>query len=227
MNVTYYGHACFSAEVGGRHLLFDPYITKNPLAKSVEIKKIPADYILISHGHDDHVGDAVKIAKRTKAIVIANYEVAQWLKEKGVPKVRAINPGGSCDLDFGRVKSVSAIHSSSMPNGDYGGVPGGFVIESREGNFYYSGDTALTHDMKLISDTTKLKFAVLCIGDNFTMGVDDAIRAAEYVKCDQVMGVHYDTFPEIKINHRTALRKFSARGKALHLLHIGETFNFV
>jgi L-ascorbate metabolism protein UlaG (beta-lactamase superfamily) len=208
-------------------LLFDPYITKNPLAKSVDIKTIPADYILISHGHDDHVGDAVKIAKRNKAMVIANYEVAQWLKDKGTPKIRAKNLGGSCDLDFGRVKSVSAIHSSSMPDGDYGGVPGGFVIESKEGNFYYSRDTALTHDMKLISDTTKLKFAVLCIGDNFTMGMDDAIRAAEYVKRDHVMGVHYDTFPEIEINHSAAQRKFSARGKALHLLHIKETFNFV
>jgi L-ascorbate metabolism protein UlaG (beta-lactamase superfamily) len=120
MNVTYYGHACFSAEVCGRHVLFDPYITKNPLAKSVDIKKIRADYILITHGHDDHVGDAIKIAKRTKARVIANYEVAQWLKKKGAPETHAMNPGGNRDLDFGRVKSVSAIHSSSMPNGIMG-----------------------------------------------------------------------------------------------------------
>jgi L-ascorbate metabolism protein UlaG (beta-lactamase superfamily) len=227
MNVTYYGHACFSAEVSGKHLLFDPYISQNPLAKSVDIKQIPADYILISHGHDDHIGDTIKIAKHTKATVIANFEVAQWLEKKGAPKVHSMNPGGNVDFDFGRVKSVNAIHSSSMPNGVYGGVPSGFVVESQEGNFYYSGDTALTNDMKLISEVTKLKFAALCIGGNFTMGVDDAVRAADFVKCDQVIGVHYDTFPEIKINHANARQKFSARGKTLHLLQIKETFDFV
>jgi L-ascorbate metabolism protein UlaG (beta-lactamase superfamily) len=211
MRVTYYGHACFSVEVGGRHLLFDPYITQNPLAESVDIKKIPADYIFVSHGHDDHIGDTVKIAKHTAAMVVANFEVAAWLKKKGAPKIHPLNPGGSFDFGAGRVKSVNAIHSSSLPNGDYGGVPSGFVMESREGNFYYSGDTALTQDMKLIGDATKLNFAVLCIGGNFTMDVDDAIRAADFVKCAQVLGVHYDTFPEIKINHIIAQEKFSTR----------------
>jgi L-ascorbate metabolism protein UlaG (beta-lactamase superfamily) len=146
--------------------------------------------------------------------------------KKGAPKTHALNPGGDFEFDFGRVKSVSAIQSSSMPNGAYGGVPSGFVIESKEGNFYYSGDTALTQDMKLISETTKLKFAALCIGGNFTMGVDDAVRAADFVKCDQVLGLHYDTFPEIKINRMIAQEKFSARGKTLHLLPIKATRDF-
>ena len=135
MKVTYYGHACFAVEIGGRHILFDPYITQNPLAADVAIKTIPADYIFVSHGHDDHIGDTVKIAKHTGATVIANFEVAAWLKKKGAPKIHPLNPGGSYDFSAGRVKSVNAIHSSSLPNGDYGGVPGGFVLESKEGNF--------------------------------------------------------------------------------------------
>ena len=222
MKVTYYGHACFSVEVAGKQLLFDPFIKPNPLAKSVDIKQIPADYILISHGHDDHIADAVKIAKNTKATVIANFEVAQWLEKKGAPKVHPMNPGGNVGFDFGRIKSVNAIHSSSFPNGAYGGSPTGFVIESKDGNFYYSGDTALTYDMKLVGEATKLKFAALCIGGNFTMGVDDAIRATDFIKCNNILGVHYDTFPEIKINHAEAEQKFKAAGKALHLLGIGE-----
>lgn len=225
MKITFYGHACFLVEVCGKRLLFDPFITPNPLAKGVKIKNIQADYILISHGHDDHVADAIKIAKHTKACVIANYEVAEWMTKKGATQVRSVNPGGIADFDFGQVKSVNAVHSSSMPNGSYGGVASGFVVESNEGNFYYSGDTALTTDMKLIGETTKLTFAALCIGGNFTMGVDDAIRAAGFIQCNSILGVHYDTFPEIKINHAQAQEKFSASGRALHLLKIGETVN--
>jgi L-ascorbate metabolism protein UlaG (beta-lactamase superfamily) len=227
MNVTYYGHACFSVVVSGKHMLFDLFIKPNPLAKSVDIKLILADYTLITHGHDDHIADAVKIAKHTKATVIANFEIAQWLEKKGVPKVRSLNPGGNVGFDFGRVKSVNAVHSNSLPDGTYGGSPSGFVIESKEGNLYYSGDTALTYDMKLISDTFRLKFAALCIGGNFTMDVEDAIRAANFIKCDQILGVHYDTFPEIKINHTKAKEKFKTYGKMLHLLRIGETYSFV
>jgi L-ascorbate metabolism protein UlaG (beta-lactamase superfamily) len=226
MNVTYYGHACFAVEISGKHLLFDPFITPNPLAKSVDIKTIKADYILVSHGHDDHMADAVKIAKRTQALVVANFEVAEWLGKKGAPQTHGVNPGGSLDLGVARVKSVVAVHSSSFPNGDYAGVAAGFVVESSAGNFYYSGDTALTYDMKLIGETTKLKFAALCIGDNFTMGAADAVRAAEFIQCHEILGVHYDTFPPIKINQAQAQATFKAGGKKLHLLAIGETRSF-
>lgn len=226
MKITYYGHACFAAEIAGKHLLFDPFITYNPLAKSVDIKKIKADYILVTHAHDDHLADAAQIAGQTGATVIANFEVAEWLGKKGVKKAHPLNPGGSFPFEFGRAKFVNAIHSSSFSDGAYGGVAGGFVVESPEGNFYYTGDTALTMDMKLISETTKLKFLVLCIGGNFTMDVDDALRAAAMLQCKEVMGVHYDTFPPIKIDHAEAKEKFRAKGVNLHLMPIGATQEF-
>ncbi|MGA9778686.1 MAG: metal-dependent hydrolase [Limisphaerales bacterium] len=226
MKVTYYGHACFSAAVGGKILLFDPFISGNPLAKAVDVKKVPADFILVSHGHDDHVGDAVEIAKRTHALVIANFEVATWLEAQGAPRVHALNHGGGHPFDFGRAKFVNAVHSSTMPDGANGGNAGGFVVESDAGNFYFSGDTALTLDMKLIGESTKLNFAALCIGDNFTMGPDDAIKAAEFVRCQEILGVHYDTFPPIKIDHAMAVEKFRAANKTLHLLQPGEMYDF-
>ena len=226
MKVTYFGHACFSVVVGGKILLFDPFISGNPLAKAIDVKSVPADFILVSHGHDDHVGDAMEIAKRTNALVIANFEVAMWLEKQGAPHVHPLNHGGGCQFDFGRAKFVNAIHSSTLPDGTSGGNPGGFVIESAGGNFYFSGDTALTLDMKLIGESTPLKFTALCIGDNFTMGPDDAVKAAEFVRCKEILGVHYDTFPPIKIDHAAAKEKFRVAGKTLHLLHPGATQEF-
>jgi L-ascorbate metabolism protein UlaG (beta-lactamase superfamily) len=226
MNLTYYGHACFAVEIGGKTLLFDPFITPNPLAASIKIDQIKADYILLSHGHSDHVADVGAIAQRTGALVIAPFEVATWAQKQGAKKIHPVNPGGGPALDVCRVKFVNAIHSSSLPDGSYGGAPGGFVISSDDGNFYYSGDTALTRDMELIGESVRLNFAVLCIGGNFTMEVEDAIRAANMIRCDNVMGVHYDTFPPIKIDHDQAITKFKAAGKRLHLLKIGATHKF-
>ncbi len=226
MNFTYYGHACFAVEVGGRALLFDPFITPNPLAAGMDLNSVRADYILVSHGHADHLADAVALAQRTGATVIANYEVATWLGKQGAGKIHPLNHGGACGFDFGRVKFVNAIHSSSLPDGAYGGNPGGFVVESAQGNFYYSGDTALTMDMKLIAESTRLAFAALCVGGNFTMDAADAVRAARLVDCDQIVGVHYDTFPPIKIDHDEARKLFQAAGKRLHLLKIGESRMF-
>lgn len=226
MKTTYYGHSCFAVEAGGKTLLFDPFITPNPLAKAVDISKIHADFILVSHGHEDHLADAVAIAKRTNALVIANFEVALWLNKMGAPRIHPMNHGGMVKLDFGRVKFVNAIHSSTLPDGSPGGHPGGFVVETGAGNFYYSGDTALTLDMKLIGESTQLKFAALCVGDNFTMGPEDAVKAASFVNCDQIFGVHFDTFPPIKIDHAAAKEAFRAAGKTLHLLRPGETVAF-
>jgi L-ascorbate metabolism protein UlaG (beta-lactamase superfamily) len=226
MNVTYYGHACFAVEIAGKHLLFDPFITPNPLASSIDINTIPADFILVSHGHDDHIADVVAIAKRTNALVVANFEVAEWLGRQGAPRVHSVNPGGTIDLGVATAKSVAAIHSNSLPDGSYGGSPSGFLVESDEGNFYYSGDTALTYDMKLIAEAIQVEFAALCIGGNFTMDFEDAARAAKFIQCNEILGVHYDTFPPIKIDHARAQEKFKASGRTLHLMQIGETRSF-
>lgn len=226
MKITYYGHACFGVEIQGKHLLFDPFITPNPLAKAVDIKKIKADYIFVSHAHGDHLADTAPLAQQTGATVISNFEVAQWLGKHGVEKTHGVNPGGSYSFGPGRAKYVHSIHSSSFPDGTYGGIAGGFVVESPDLNFYYSGDTALTLDMKLFGETTKLKLAILCIGGNFTMDAEDATRAAGLLQCKEVMGVHYDTFPPIKIDHAAAKETFRAKGMTLHLVPIGGTQEF-
>ncbi len=222
MKLTYYGHASFLVEANGKHVLFDPFITPNELAKNIDISTIPADYILVSHGHGYHVADCEAIAKRTDAMIVSSAEIAEWFGKKGIAKVHPMNHGGKKEFDFGTVKAVNAIHSSGLPDGSYGGNPMGFVITA-EKNFYYSGDTALTLDMQLIPRWTKLDFAVLCIGDNFTMGYEDAVEAAKMVQCTNIVGVHYDTFGYIKIDHQKAKDAFTAAGITLHLPGIGES----
>jgi L-ascorbate metabolism protein UlaG (beta-lactamase superfamily) len=223
MKFTYYGHACFAVQAGGKTLLFDPFITPNPLAKKIDVSKVAADFILVSHGHGDHVADVVEIANRTGATVIAPYEVGSWFEGKGVKNVQSMNHGGAAKAAFGRVKLTSAIHSSSMPDGSYGGNPCGFVVETGDGNFYYSGDTALTLDMKLVGESNRLTFAVFPIGDFFTMGIDDAIRAAGFVGVSKFVGVHYDTFPPITLDHAAAAEAARRAGMELLLPAIGET----
>jgi len=223
MKTTYYGHSCFGVALGGKHLLFDPFITPNELARHVDYRTIPADYILLSHGHQDHVADAAAMAKETGATVVCNFEIYLWLNSQGLEKFLPMNHGGTADLGVARAKMVNAVHSSSLPDGSNGGNPCGWVIESDEGNFYFAGDTALTLDMKTIGESTRLNFAVLPIGDTFTMGIDDAIRAADWVGAKKVLGVHYDTFPPIRIDRAFALEQFSKSGRTLHLHAIGET----
>jgi L-ascorbate metabolism protein UlaG (beta-lactamase superfamily) len=226
MKITYYGHACFGVEVNGKNLLFDPFISGNELAKNIDISKIKADYILISHGHEDHNADVASIAKRTQATLISNYEICVWFNSKhGVQNFHPMNHGGKKQFDFGTVKLVNAIHSSSLPDGSNGGNPCGFVIITSEGAFYFAGDTALTYDMKLIGEKYKLKFAMLPIGDNFTMDADDALTASDFIGCNTIIGMHYDTFGYIKINHNEVKEKFSKAGKKLHLIEIGKSIS--
>lgn len=223
MHLTYYGHSCFAVELDGVRLLFDPFITPNPRAAHIDVHGIAADYILVSHGHGDHIADAVAIAQRTGAMVITNYEIATWLAKQGVEKTHGMNFGGSVTLTCGRAKYVPAVHSSTLPDGTPGGNPGGFVVSAGARDFYYAGDTALTYDMKLIDDEFDLNFAVLPIGDTFTMGIADAVRAADFVGAKTVIGVHYDTFPPIAIDRNEAVTAFAARGITLLLPEIGET----
>ncbi len=226
MEITYYGHSCFGILLEGKHLLFDPFVTPNDLAKDIDIMSIKADYILISHGHEDHVADAVAIAKNTGARVISNFEIINWLTVQGIKNVHPMNHGGNVNLEGINAKYVNAVHSSILPDGTYGGNPGGFVLTSNDKNFYYAGDTALTMDMKLIPMSAKLDLSFLPIGDTFTMGVNDAVLAADFTECKKVIGMHYDTFPPISIDREKAINTFKASGKELILMNIGETKEF-
>lgn len=222
MKITFYGHACLGIEVSGKHIIVDPFITGNPKASHIDISSLKADYILLTHAHQDHTLDVEAIAGRTEAVIVSNHEVASYYGAKGF-NFHPMNHGGSWDFDFGKVKYVNAIHTSSFADGSYGGQPGGFVIEGEHKNIYIAGDTALTMDMKLIPLRTKLDLAILPIGDNFTMDVEDAIIASDFVDCDKVLGYHYDTFGYIEIDHNDAKKKFFDAGKDLMLLEIGES----
>ena len=166
--------------------------------------------------------DVEAIATNTDAVIVSNAEIAGYYAAKGFT-AHPMNHGGSWDFEFGKVKYVNAVHSSSFPDGTYGGNPGGFVIEGERKNIYIAGDTALTMDMKLIPIRTKLDLAILPIGDNFTMDVEDAIIASDFVQCDKILGIHYDTFGYIEIDHKEAIQKFFDKDKDLMLLAIGES----
>ena len=227
MQLTYYGHSTFSVTIGGKKLLFDPFITLNELANNlVEIDKVEADFILVSHGHQDHIADCVRIADRTGARVISNFEIHEWLNKQGIENTHPMNIGGKWDFGAFQVKCVTAHHSSALPDGRNGGSAMGFIVFSNEGNFYYAGDTGLTLDMQLITRWAKLNFAVLPIGDNFTMDVEDAISCAEMIGCRNIIGVHYDTFGYIRIDHQKAVKAFADAGATLRLMAIGETTGF-
>lgn len=221
MKITYYGHAALGIEVNEKHLIVDPFISANELAKDINVAELKADYILITHAHGDHILDVEAIAKRTNAVIVSNAEIAGYYEQKGFA-THPMNHGGSWTFDFGKLKYVNAIHSSSFPDGQYGGQPGGFVIEANDKHVYIAGDTALTYDMKLIPMRCKLDLAVLPIGSNFTMDVDDAALAAEFLEVPRVLGYHYDTFGYITIDHEVAKQKFANKNKELILLPIGD-----
>lgn len=225
IELKYFGHSTFLVGIAGKSLMFDPFISPNPLASDIEIDRIKADYVLVSHGHEDHVFDVEKIVANNEATLVSNFEIVSWYQNKGVKNVWGMNHGGVKAFDFGNIKYVNAIHSSVLPDGSYGGNPGGFVIESEQGTFYYAGDTALTYDMKLIGESFDIDFAILPIGDNFTMGITDALKAAEFVGTDKVIGMHYDTFEPINIDKIKVKKEADKSGKELILLNIGESIS--
>jgi L-ascorbate metabolism protein UlaG (beta-lactamase superfamily) len=194
--IRWLGHAALALETGGHKILIDPFLTDNPAA-AIRADQVKADFILVSHGHGDHVGDTVAIARRTGATVIANYEIAEWMKKQGVEKVHGQQHGGGFNHPFGRVKLTLAFHGSMLPDGSNGGNPCGFLIYTNDGKkIYAAADTGLFGDMRLIGEEG-IDLALLPIGDNFTMGPDDALRAVKLIGPRTVMPIHYNTWPLI------------------------------
>ncbi len=224
MKLTHFGHATFQIKMKGKSILIDPFISANELLNGiVDVDTIEADYILLSHAHQDHSLDVERIAKRTGALIIGVWEIYDHYLAKGL-NAHPMNIGGKWEFDFGTVKMVKAVHSSSFPGGSYGGAVAGFVVWNDDVCFYYAGDTALTLDMQLIPMTCHpLDFAILPIGDNFTMGYDDALIASDFIQCDRIIGCHYDTFPYVKIDHSAAVEAFKNENKELILLEPGKS----
>lgn len=199
VSLTYYGHATFGIDADGTKLLIDPFLAPNNPMATTSADDVDPNYILISHGHADHIADATGIATRTGATVISNFEIYEWFGKAGLEKLHPLHIGGSFGFPFGRVKMTIAHHGSALPDGSNGGNPGGFLISLNGGKtIYFAGDTGLTYDMKLIADWGGCDLAILPIGDNFTMGPDDAMVAAEFVGAKHVVPCHYNTFPPIQ-----------------------------
>jgi L-ascorbate metabolism protein UlaG (beta-lactamase superfamily) len=211
VEVTWYGHACFSIVGGGSTLLTDPFLTGNPLA-AVTADEVSADYILVSHAHGDHLGDAVPIAKRTGATIIANFEIATYCGNEGA-NTHPLHIGGGRDFPFGRVKLTIAHHGSSFPDGSYGGNPAGFLLTLEGKKIYHACDTGLFYDMKLIGEEG-IDLAILPIGDNFTMGPEDALKAVKFIEPKIVVPIHYDTFEVIEQDPHTFARMVEAETSA-------------
>jgi L-ascorbate metabolism protein UlaG (beta-lactamase superfamily) len=205
VSITWHGHATFSLAVDGTRIIIDPFLTDNPAAKS-RADDVTADFMLLTHGHGDHTGDAVAVAKRTGALVIANFEICGWMSNQGHDNCHAMNTGGAFQFPFGRVKMTVALHSSSLPDGSYGGDPGGYVVWAGGKTIYIAGDTALFSDMQLIG-RHGLDLAILPIGDNFTMGPEDSIDALAYLQPRQVIPAHYNTWPPIAVDVDTWARQ--------------------
>jgi L-ascorbate metabolism protein UlaG (beta-lactamase superfamily) len=225
MKLTYLGHSCFQLEINDTYIVFDPFIRGNVLAAEagIDIDQVQADYILISHGHDDHTGDLEYLAEKTQARVVSSWEIYNWLNKNGYTNCHPMNVGGKWQFDFGTVKMVFAAHSSSLADGTYAGAAAGFIIEAEGKTIYFSGDTALTYEMKLLGELHKIDVALLPIGGNFTMDHTEACIASGYIGCDNIIAMHFDTFGYIKVDHEAAVAHFSSNNKKLHVPAIGET----
>ncbi|MBI1221478.1 MAG: metal-dependent hydrolase [Bacteroidetes bacterium] len=224
MKITYLGHSCFQIDTGKAKLVFDPFIRPNELAKGkVDIDKVEADYILVSHGHEDHTADLVYLAKKTGAKVLGSWELHNWVNKQGIENTHPLNFGGSWEFDFGKVTYFQALHSSSFGDGSYAGSAGSFIVTTYDHCFYFAGDTGLFQDMKLIPMFHELDFAFLPIGDNFTMDAEQAVIASDFIRCDEIIAMHFDTFGFIKIDKEKATKSFENMGKNLIIPEIGKS----
>lgn len=222
---TWYGHGTHGLETNGDKVLVDPYFTDNPAA-STTADKVEADFIVVSHGHGDHIADAVDIAKRTGALVIANFEIVNWLGGQGLEKLHPQHIGGGYNHPFGYLKFTHALHGSGLPDGSYGGNPAGLLLTTKTGEkIYLACDTGLFSGMKLIGEEG-IDLAVLPIGDNFTMGPDDALRAVKMIQPKHVIPVHYNTWPLIEQDADAwAARVQAETDTQAHVLQPGESFD--
>ncbi len=196
ITVTWHGHATFSLNIDGTKIVVDPFFAPNNPSATKSADDVSADFILQTHGHEDHIADTVALAKRTGAQVITNFEICYWLRLQGHENVWAMNTGGAYDFPFGRVKSTHALHSSGLPDGSYGGNPGGFLVTTPTKNLYISGDTALFSDMKMIGNYG-IDLAIIPTGDNYTMGPEDALASLDFLSPKVVIPCHYNTWPPI------------------------------
>ena len=225
MDLTYLGHSCFLVVSGEVRVLLDPFISPNERAAGVDAEGLAPTHVLLTHGHEDHVVDAEAILRSSGAELVAPYEVAMWFGGKGIERIRPINPGAHVELVQGgssmMVRVVSAAHSSTLPDGSPGGVACGYVMEAGGQRMYHAGDTDLSMEMELVGRHWTPDVAMLPIGGTFTMGVEDVPVAMDMLRCRKVVGMHYDTFPPIEIDHGEALRTVHDAGGELHLLEIG------
>lgn len=198
ISITWHGHGTFSMDINGTKVVVDPFFAGNNPAAKTSVDQVEADFILQTHGHSDHIADTMPLATRTGAMVISNFEICNWINAQGHDNCHALNIGGGYQFDFGYVKMTRALHSCGLPDGSYGGDPGGFLISADDKKVYLSGDTALFTDMSLIGREEDLDLAIIPIGDNFTMGPDDALFALDYLRPKRVIPCHYNTWPLIE-----------------------------
>ena len=224
MKIKFLGQSCFLMEINGKNVIIDPYLTKNP-KNPTSLNDIPKlELILITHAHHDHVGDAVELALRDDAVIVTGGELAGWLSAKG-PKVLPTGIGGKKDFDFMSVKFTQALHSSSISdNGQtlYGGLAAGIIVYAEGKTIYHAGDTALFLDMKLIGETNNIDCAILPIGDNFTMGIEDSVTAAKWLGAKQYIPMHYNTNPLIEQDPAKWLEKMKAEGLSGKIMNYGD-----